>query len=222
MKLIGLIAGKRCGKDTFADYVIKKNNYVKYGFADPLKEACRHLFVFNDEQLYGECKEDFDERWETTPRKIYQQVGTEMFRNYFQTLFPENKNLKGGNFWVYRFKLWYQEELKKNPELKVIISDIRFQNEADIISELGGTLIKIERDTKMVDTHISEANIHKIKSKYTITNDSTLDDYYNKIDSLMGILKPQPKLTKKEKMKKRVLLFGRRHSTSMIKRSKTT
>lgn len=189
MKLIGLVAGKRCGKDTFADYIIKKQGYIKYGFADPLKEACRHLFLFNNEQLYGECKEDFDDRWKTTPRKIYQQVGTEMFRNYFQTLFPENKNISCGNFWVYRFKLWYQEEIKKNPDIKIIISDIRFQNEADIITELGGSLIKIIRKTNFKDMHSSEIGICKIKSDYIIINNSTLANYYKTIDILMKSLK---------------------------------
>lgn len=189
MKLIGVCGLKRSGKDTFADYIIKNNNYIKYAFADPLKEACRHIFLFNDEQLYGEEKEDYDKRWETTPRKIYQQVGTEIFRQYFPKLFPENKNVMNNNFWVYRFKLWYEEELKKNPDLKVIISDIRFQNESDIISELGGSVIKIKRESKTTDTHSSENGINKIKSDYTIINNSTLENYYHKIDSIMKTIK---------------------------------
>ena len=184
MKLIGLCAGKRCGKDTFADYIIEKQGYVKYGFADPLKEACRHIFLFNDEQLYGEEKEEMDDRWGITPRQALQQVGTQMFRQQSHKLFPNSK-IKAGKIWVQRFKLWYKEQIKINPNIKVILSDIRFQDEADAITELGGSLISIKRNTKMIDTHLSETGIKKIKTDYTITNNLSLDNYYYKIDLLM-------------------------------------
>ena len=63
--IIGLCGKKRVGKDTFADYLVDNYNFDKYAFANPLKEACRIMFCFNDEQLYGDQKEDFDSNWNT-------------------------------------------------------------------------------------------------------------------------------------------------------------
>jgi len=55
--LIGFLAKKRHGKDTSADYLVKKYNYKKLSFAKPIKDACKILFGFTDEQLYGNLKE---------------------------------------------------------------------------------------------------------------------------------------------------------------------
>ena len=186
--IIGLCAKKRSGKDTLAIHMIEKYGYIRYAFADPLKNACREIFLLNDEQIDGSLKETIDERWGITPRTMFQKVGTEMFRDKLTEVFPD-MSLIANNLWVYRFKKWYENEIKKNPELKVVITDCRFQNEVDIIKEMGGIIIKIERDNNNLnDTHSSEKNIDNIKSDYTIKNNSTIKEYYDKMDQMMKII----------------------------------
>ena len=124
--IIGVTGRKRSGKDTFADYVINKykNKIVKYSFAKPLKEACRQMFCFNDEQLYGEEKEDYDSNWNTTCRKILQKFGTEIMRDYVPKLFPNLKIEK--SFWIDRFKIWFNDWILNNPNGLLVIADVRF------------------------------------------------------------------------------------------------
>ena len=196
MNLVALVAKKRSGKDTLADYLCEHHGYTKYAFAGPLKKACAEIFMFNNEQLDGVDKETPDERWGgLSARKVFQIFGTEMFRQKLGDFFPELESIKE-NFWTYRFEMWYSNFKKTNPIGKVVVSDVRFQNEAEIIRKLRGSIIKINRDTGMAtDNHSSEQNIDLIKEDITIINDSSLESYYNKVEKIFGE-------TKEDSMKK--------------------
>lgn len=172
--LIGFIGPKGSGKDTCADYVCNRYMFKKVSYADCLKRACKELFIMSDEQLYGtqEQKETPDLRWfGATPRTILQYVGTDLLRNQLEKIMPG----LGKDIFINNFRLWYKNQDEK---MKVVIADVRFQNEADTIKELGGILMKIERPNlgKSSDTHESEVELHNIKNyDYTIKNDKEGD-----------------------------------------------
>lgn len=183
--LIGFCAKKRAGKDTAGKLLINNYGYVRYAFADPLKKACEEIFMFNDEQMDGSLKETVDPRWGVAPRKVFQIFGTEMFREKLGVFFPEMKDIQE-NFWIYRFELWYKNLLKKNPNAKVVVTDVRFPNEAEIIKKLGGTIIKVERNNSMnIDNHSSEKNIDLIKGDFLIDNNSNIENFYKKIEKII-------------------------------------
>ena len=186
MPLIGLLAKKQHGKDTTADYMIEKYKYKKLSLASPLKEGCRFLFNFNDEQLYGNRKEEVDPFWGVTPRTIFQYLGTDIFRKDINKIIPGIDE----NFWVNCMKNKYQNFTKENPDGRYVISDVRFQNEVDTVHELGGIVIKIERpDMLSNDSHESETNIDKIKNyDFLLDNGGTMDELYKKIDKLDNII----------------------------------
>ncbi len=183
--LVAFAGPKGSGKDTGADYLVEKYNFVKVSFADPLKAALKELFMFSDEQLYGtiEQKESPDDRWfGCTPRKAMQFVGTDLFRNHLDEIMPGI----GKNIFVYRFKLWYESELKKNPDLKIVVADVRFANEADHIKNLGGSVIQLNRPNIIAtDTHQSENEFQNIISDYVINNDSTIYKLWEKLDEIV-------------------------------------
>jgi len=181
MVLIGLLGKKRSGKDTTADHLVITHGFIKMSFADPLKQASSILFGFSDEQLYGDLKEEVDPIWGITPRLVFQWLGTEIFRTEISTILPNIKN----NFWVESFRARYISLIKTNPNAKVVVADVRFQNEIDIIHQLGGTIIKIDRPSiKNDDTHASE-NIDSLTSyDVLIKNDGTIEDLYKKADEL--------------------------------------
>jgi hypothetical protein len=151
-------------------------------FADPLKQASGILFGFSDEQLYGDLKEEVDPSWGITPRLVFQWFGTEIFRSEISTILPEIKN----NFWVESFRARYINMLKTNPNAKVVVADVRFQNEIDVIHKLGGTIIKIDRPSiKNEDTHASEDIDSLTNFDLLIKNEGTIEDLYKKADDLM-------------------------------------
>jgi len=180
--LIGICGKKQNGKDTIANYLVNKRSFIKHSFAKPLKEACKVIFNFSDEQVHGNLKEIVDERWNETPRKILQLVGTELFRN---TLPKYCKDI-GDNIWLKNFEMWYKENSDKN----IVICDCRFLNELKLIEKLSGIIILVERNSlnNNVDTHPSENEFLLYdKFDYVINNDSSFEDLYKKIDKLFEV-----------------------------------
>ena len=187
MTIIGLCGNKRAGKDSFADHLISKYKTIqKYSFAGPLKKACQIMFCLSSEQIDGTLKETVDKRWGLSPRQIFQTFGTDLIRNEYPKLVPGSKVEKiGSSFWVYRFQIWYENWIKENPKKVLIITDIRFPDEFEVLKNMGGTIIKITRPSYSInDNHISEKNISKIDGDYHIINEGTLNEYQNKIEQL--------------------------------------
>lgn len=183
MSLIGLCATKQSGKDTFADYLCENYGYVKYSFAGPLKKICAELFMLTDAQLNSKQKDRYDYRWKVTPRTLFQKIGSEIFRDTLPNVIPE-LNIKN-NFWVRRFELWYHNYMNENPDGKIVVSDVRFTNEFNSIKNFNGVIIKINRDIKLYDEHVSEQNLKTISGDFEIENNLTLNRYYKNINELM-------------------------------------
>jgi len=196
--IIGLVGKKRSGKDTVADWLVKYAGFIKYSLADPMKKACKEIFLFSDEQLWGDKKEEIDEALGVTPRKILQVFGTELFQYDIYKHIPELANkIPPRKLWINRFVRWY----KRNEHSKwtynfvtkmerycfdVVISDVRFPHEAEEIKKLNGMIIRIERDLPNVDKHASETEMEDIKEDFKILNDGTIDDLYKKIKKFLG------------------------------------
>ncbi len=154
--VIGITGQKFTGKDTITHYLKHKYNMSQLAFSDSLKNVCGALFGFSYEQLHGKLKETPDNRiFGLTPRVIMQYVGTDIFREY------------DPNFWI-------SCTLCHLDNNSCIISDIRFQNEYDMIRSKNGHIIRI---TRML------SNISIVD--YEITNDCDLTSLYEKADEIM-------------------------------------
>lgn len=168
--IIGLNGYAGCGKTTAANYLTENHGFIKMSFAKPLKEITSILFDLNEDQLYGDKKDVIDKRYNITPRLLYQVIGTELFRNEF----PKHIKLKE-RIWVGCMR----RKLEKNKSKNIVIDDVRFKDEADLIKELGGYIINIERKgQKNNSSHISENTI--IDSDITMLN-SNIDPFYNQL-----------------------------------------
>jgi len=182
--LFGLLGLKRSGKSTVANYLVNNHGFVEKSFADPLKKACKELFLLEDEQLYGtqEDKETPDNRWfGCTPRQMMQFVGTDLLRKQLNVIMPGIHQ----NLFTYHFQLW----IKHNPNLNVVISDVRFQNEVDFIHSLGGKIIKLQRDENINydDLHESEKNQELIKNYDSfIVNNDTMKELFDNISFIVN------------------------------------
>jgi tRNA A-37 threonylcarbamoyl transferase component Bud32 len=109
-------------------------------------------------------------------------MGTEIFQYDMPKHIPELQ-VFGRGFWVKRFEQWYEQ----NKNLDVVICDVRFQHEADAILKMGGQVWKVQRPSLVsVDEHASEMEMDSITGVTNILqNDGTLENLYNKIDSLV-------------------------------------
>lgn len=159
--LIGIVGRKRSGKDTLAGFIRKMSPGTRVlSFAGPLKQACKHAYHLSDEQLDG-TKDVIDHRWGMTPREMMKSLGVAYFRSRDEEHWTKNMS----------FRL---EGLKN---VTVVISDIRFQNEAAFVREHGGVLIHLSRDLESnSDDHVSEQTTDAIECDHYIRNDGSLED----------------------------------------------
>ena len=139
-------------------------------FADPLKGACVDLFGLTDKEMQDpELKEVPLERWPfQSPRTIMQKVGTDAMRANWPTIWVEALRRK----------------LLDSPHTNSVITDCRFLNEAEMIRELGGYLIRIVRPgLPQTDLHPSETEMDSMVVDDTIINGGDAYDLHRKIAS---------------------------------------
>lgn len=172
--IIGISGKLGSGKDTFAAMLIEELNYnveIKK-FADKLKQTVSILSGRPIEDMYSvEGKNIFIEEFDMTVGTMQQKIGTNALRDNFDI-----------NVWVKSLFTSYSED--KN----WIITDARFENEADYIKHLGGILIRIDGDPAKVRenstrdlTHVSETSLDNYAFDLYIHNDGTLDDLRDKV-----------------------------------------
>ena len=167
--IIGLSGYARSGKDTVAELLCLNYGYERVSFADPMRKA---LYVLSP-KLDGivrlsEYVDDYG--WDVAKqnqevRRLLQVFGTEVGRKMF-----------GLDFWI-------DITLKDVDNSKhVVISDVRFPNEADAITKLGGSIWRINRHNhSAVNGHASEHAMDNYLFNHVIYNDGTLDDLSDEV-----------------------------------------
>lgn len=171
--IVGLYGKKGSGKDTFADYLVSTYGFKKLSFATPLKKLCKDLFSLSDEELNDPVlKEIVIPKWNFSPRQILQKVGTDLFRNQFSD-----------SIWIDIMK----SKLDKfSADEKIVISDIRFQDEYDLIHSYPDSfIVHIRREESEIlqDTHISEN--WRFTSNISVSNNSSKEHFFQEIETCM-------------------------------------
>jgi hypothetical protein len=176
MKLIGITGKARAGKDTIATHLAHTHAFTRIAFADPLKLAAQQMFGLTNTQTWDDnLKETVIPMWGLSPRQIFQRLGTDAMRGTF-----------GQDVWLRRFVLSYHI-LRDTDD--VVVPDVRFDNEAMLIKDMGGTLIQVIRGDGLRGDdgiHASEAGV-VVSPDIVIVNQGSIADLKHNIDRVLGL-----------------------------------
>lgn len=189
--LYGIGGRLTAGKDVFADRLVDTQGFIKLNMSTPLLAAMLKLDPWiNLDMDVGEADEIWyqgehikfsqllnlvgyvDSKNHKDVRDFLQKLGTEVGRHMF-----------GDNVWVDMAKNRIRKLLDDGKN--VVITGIRFQNELDMIFDLGGVSIWVERpslDESSQEAHKSENSLGADDFERIIYNDGTLDDFLWRAD----------------------------------------
>lgn len=170
MLVIGLAGKKRVGKDTIAAMIEEQLQFSKVqsiAFADPIKDALTEALGI---PRFWFDSEDFKERplpyYGITPRQAMQTFGTGWGRE-----------MVDDQIWVKRAKLRLEAVEESGVDI-AILTDVRFENEAELVRNLGGVVCHVTRGTGQNDAHESEQGLSPKFLEYELDNNGSVEDLY--------------------------------------------
>ncbi len=181
-KLIGLTGLAGAGKNEAANALVG-HGWSQDAFANRMRTAMLALdpIVWADDYYeplrLAELVRDYG--WDTTKReypevrRLLQKFGTEAGRE-----------IHGENCWVDALmRDWHRLDGTPVYTNGLVVTDVRFQNEAEAIRSHGGWVIEVVRPglQRLPGNHASEAGFDPDLIDYTIYNDGTIDSLHEEM-----------------------------------------
>jgi hypothetical protein len=177
-RIIGLSGFARAGKDTVADRLVEVHGFTKVAFADPMREMMLALDPWLSTPDYG--------TWARLGSAILSYGGLEEvkptgygreYRRLMQRLGTEaGRGVLGEDVWV--------DAMRRRLAVidgDVVISDVRFENEAALIHELGGVVWRVERPELAPDGHASENGLPDEAVDAVLFNGDSIETLYDRL-----------------------------------------
>lgn len=172
VRVIGLTGLAGSGKSTVADRLVSAHGFRREKFAGPLKDMMRALGL-TEAEIEGDRKElPSDALCGATPRWGMQSIGTEWGR---KMIHPD---------------LWVSAWKRRASVGLVVADDCRFANEFAAVRELGGIVIRVEREGVSIGAHASEQEMSALTPDAVIANNGSILDLAEDIDRIVAALMP--------------------------------
>ncbi|SFI31029.1 deoxynucleotide monophosphate kinase [Nitrosomonas sp. Nm34] len=174
IKLIGLSGAIGAGKSTVAQLLKNSYGFSETTFKEDMVCCLAYIFevdmdIFNDRALKEKPHDDLLGR---SPREVMQSFGTEWGR---KLIHPD--------IWVKRVK----NLIGHYPRL--VLSDVRFDNEAQMIKRKGGVIWHIERKNNPFVVNTGHESEHGIDDRFIdqiICNDRDMDQLRAEVAGAMA------------------------------------
>lgn len=176
--LIGLVGRAGEGKDTVAMHLEDEWAFTHLAFADCLAGMLHALFEHTGIDGAWMVERDLKEQ----PTALGYS-----YRHLAQTLGTEWGRGLDAQFWLRATELSITAGGLDGE--KLVISDVRFLNEAEWVRARGGVLVRVVRpDALPARDHVSETQQALIECQYTLWNTSTLAALDAQVDRLVNAL----------------------------------
>lgn len=178
-KLIGLGGKAGSGKSSVGAYLCARYGARAYAFADELKELVRGAFRFSEDQMEGFTKEYPDTRFGASPRWCLQRMG-----DVCREIWPD--------IWIWHLRRKIMDFLSCYGAQPLVVTDVRFVNEAEALRRLGAVLIRLERPGLAGAVggqpgHASETSLDGWTGwDHVVINDQGLAELFARVDGVLG------------------------------------
>lgn len=177
MILIGLCGAAGAGKDTVATRLRERHGFWVMAFADPLYAAVSAITGMPVAALKDRDLKERPIGWlGKSPRELLQLLGTEFGRNLIRE-----------DIWIRRAMETVGAIGMSGEYSGCVITDVRFDNEAEAIRGFGGIVFEVTRPgweclKTVTASHASERGISRQHILATIVNDGTIADLHAAVD----------------------------------------
>ena len=184
VKIIGITGKARAGKDTVGKIVCDTlPNCHWYALAMPIKDALFGMLGVDDPSRRAALmvnKEEAIPYLGVSPRQILQDIGKAM------------RDSAGEDFWLHflqqHLDVWSSlDSIYETPTTTyIVITDVRYDNEAKFIKERGGAIWRVTRpDAAKVRDHESERGISDEYVDVEIDNSKAIEQLEQKVKQLL-------------------------------------
>ena len=171
-KLLYAITGPAgAGKDTAGEWFVRQYEFRRYAMAQALKAGMAAMGFPEpaDRALKEQPVPGFDFTW----REAAQRLGTEWGRGLDEAL------------WLKVAKM----NIENSPQ-SVVVTDIRFENEAAMIRNMGGSVIHLlgrRVDLGSNQGHASESGVAIHVDDFVIDNSGSIEELFDQLEGLMNV-----------------------------------
>ena len=172
--IIGLTGYAQSGKDTIANILVEDYGYTRVAFADKIRDFLYEVNPMVGCSPSGYLKDYVDlVGWDVAKQKP--QV-----RRLLQDLGVGARKVFGEDFWI---KQALVSTLKHQ---KLVVTDVRFINEAGTIRHFEGQIWRIKRNNvAAVNDHISEHELDGYHVDQIFTNNGSIEDLKDLVQTRM-------------------------------------
>lgn len=183
MTVIGLAGYARVGKDTAAAHLVDAHGFVRVGFADPLKDLAYELNPTVEGTMEGVVVE---------LRSIVQHFGWDRgktlfpeVRDYLVTLGAGARKIIGPEVWTTALR----HRVEALGDVDVVVSDVRYPNEAQLVRDLGGIVWGITRPNVGPANEEEERSMADVFPHRWISNGGTEADLRTVVDASLRVVR---------------------------------
>lgn len=177
--LVGLTGPQGSGKSTVARFLFSAFGWKAVSLADPIRAGLQVMLGMHRHEFEDRALKDHTIDWHgKSPRQLLQSLGTEWGRH-----------LVSESIWIDIAQREIDFAVRLNREYRgVVVSDIRFANEAEWIRSKGGVLWHLHDrifdrigPANRQDYHQSEWGVRFASGDKIVDNSGTMDDLYDQV-----------------------------------------
>jgi hypothetical protein len=170
LPIIGIAGPAGSGKDTAGSFVLSYLGGYTYSFASPIKRMLAQIGVDLNDPYWDARKDDVIPLLGVSPRRLMQTLGTEW-----------GQNLVRGDIWV----IMAQDRFLRSG-VGMIVTDVRFEHEANWIRESGGRIVHLTGRAREVEEHSSEAKLDIDPADFVLNNSGSREDLQDNLKAMFS------------------------------------